>query len=98
MFQHFRIPGVMIKKKKFFDIKKTNGNTGIFPEYILDNKNSTRTKDPMFSFAVFGKNKQYFTKIGKNTFGENSVYEKLHKKNAKLKLYIFNIIFSSINL
>ena len=78
------------KKKKFFDIKKTNGNTGIFPEYILDNKNSTRTKDPMFSFAVFGKNKQYFTKIGKNTFGENSVYEKLHKKNAKLVSFGLN--------
>ena len=78
------------KKKKIFDIKKTNGNTGIFPEYILDNKNSTRTKDPMFSFAVFGKNKQYFTKIGKNTFGENSVYEKLHKKNAKLVSFGLN--------
>tara|TARA_B100000787_G_scaffold169737_1_gene162031 strand:+ start:601 stop:1386 length:786 start_codon:yes stop_codon:yes gene_type:complete len=78
------------KKQKVFDIKKTNSSTGIFPAYLLDKNNSSRTKDPMFSFAIFGKDKGYFSKIGKNTFGEKSVYEKLYKKKAKLVSFGLN--------
>ena len=44
----------------------------------------------MFSFAIFGKDRRYFSKIGKNTFGEKSLYEKLYKKKAKLVSFGLN--------
>jgi aminoglycoside 3-N-acetyltransferase len=78
------------QKQKIFDVKKTISKTGIFSEYLLTKKKSIRTKDPMFSFAIYGKNKKFFSKVGQNTFGEKSLYEKLYKKNAKLVSFGLN--------
>ena len=72
------------KKKKIFDIKKTQALTGSFPEYIRKRKDSFRTLDPMFSFVAIGKNKMKFYDTENDSFGKNSVFAKLFKSNAKL--------------
>ena len=74
------------KKKKVFNIKKTIPNLGIIPKTILPLKNVNRTNDPMFSFAVLGskKKREYFCKTSNNSFGKNSVYEKVLINKGKL--------------
>lgn len=70
--------------KKVFDVKKTRGKVGIFPEYLRKFQDVARTKDPMFSYLIWGKRKEYFADIGNSSFGKDSVFEKIHKENAKL--------------
>lgn len=72
------------KKKKIFDIKKSLPKVGILPSYLISLPNVSRTMDPMFSFAILGKNRKYFSDISNNSFGKNSVYEKILKKKGKL--------------
>lgn len=70
--------------KKVFDVLNTNGKVGIFPEYFRKRGDVVRTKDPMFSFLIWGKRREEFVAIGNSSFGINSVFEKVHKENAKL--------------
>lgn len=71
-------------KKKIFDIKNTPSKTGLFSEYLRKHKNVCRTNDPMFSFVIYGKNKNYLKKIKNNSFGENSLFSKINNENTKL--------------
>ncbi len=72
------------KKIKIFDINKTKPTVGILPGYLMSLPNTTRTIDPMFSFVVIGNKKKYFTKNSNNSFGKNSVFEKILKEKGKL--------------
>ena len=65
-------------KKKIFDIKKTLPKTGIFPIFLISKTNVQRTKDPMFSFLILGKDRNKLKKIGRNSFGYNSLFEKIN--------------------
>lgn len=76
-------------KNKIFDINKSKASTGIFPEYVRLNKNIRRTKDPMFSFIVFGKEKKKLSEISNNSFSHKSIFDKVDKK--KLKLISFGL-------
>ncbi|MDC1174980.1 AAC(3) family N-acetyltransferase [Bacteriovoracaceae bacterium] len=69
---------------KVFDIKNTKGKVGVFPEYFRKRDDVIRTKDPMFSYLIWGKRKKYFADVGNNSFGVDSIFEKVHKDNAKL--------------
>ena len=72
------------QKEKIFDIKNTKSKTGIFPEFFRKIKGVRRTLDPMFSFLVYGQNRNFFIDIGNDSFGKKSLFEKIHKKGAKL--------------
>lgn len=45
-----------------------------------------RNNDPIFSFAIKGKNEKDFLKEHTNCFGKNSVYDMLSKTNGKIIL------------
>lgn len=71
--------------QKRFDVRNTPGKVGAFPEYFRKRDDVNRSNDPMFSFGVWGRNKEEFSRNEKrSTFGSGSLYEKLHKLNAKL--------------
>lgn len=72
------------KKNKIFDTKESPCLTGAFPNFFKNLKNVKRTLDPNFSCLIYGKDKNKLASIGDNSFGKNSIYEKLHNKNAKL--------------
>tara|TARA_Y100000590_G_scaffold11478_1_gene14072 strand:- start:214 stop:1014 length:801 start_codon:yes stop_codon:yes gene_type:complete len=72
------------QRNKLFDVKNTSSKTGIFPEYFRKAQGVHRTLDPMFSFLIYGKNSSFFTDIGNDSFGKNSLFEKIHNKKAKL--------------
>jgi len=71
--------------KKYFDVLNTPSKVGIFPEFLRKRTDVIRTLDPMFSFAIWGKDKKDLSKNPNRTsFGKDSLYEKIHKSNAKL--------------
>ncbi len=71
------------EKKKIFDLSNSKSKTGILSEFLMKKKNVYRSLDPMFSCLIIG-NKKKFLEVKNNTFGPNSIFEKLHKNNAKL--------------
>ncbi len=72
------------KKNKKFDIYTTKSTSGVFSEYIRNRKIFIRTNDPMFSCLIFGNKKKFKFLNSNNSFGKDSVYSYLHKKNAFL--------------
>lgn len=71
---------------EIYDILNSKSKVGILTEHFRNFESTRRTKDGIFSFAIYGKNKDYFLDIGNNCFGENSVFDKLKKTNAKIVL------------
>jgi aminoglycoside 3-N-acetyltransferase len=72
------------KKIKNFDPVNSPCLTGTFPNFFKNQANVKRTLDPNFSCLIYGKDKKQLISIGNNSFGKNSIFEKLHYKNAKL--------------
>jgi aminoglycoside 3-N-acetyltransferase len=71
-------------KNKVFNIKKTRSKVGIFPEFFRKLDNVDRTNDPMFSYLIQGPKSSYYSDISNNSFGVDSLFDKLLKDNAKL--------------
>jgi len=75
----------MDSPKKFYDVNYTPSKVGIFPEYFRKRNDVTRTLDPMFSYCIFGKDKENLLKNNsKTSFGKGSLFEKIHNMPAKL--------------
>lgn len=72
-------------KGKTYSHKTTPSQVGMFSNYVLFNKNSIRSLHPIYSFAGIGPAaKDIFSNISKSSYGKNSVFHKLHQKNAKI--------------
>jgi len=71
-------------KKEIFDPKTTSSTIGVLTEYFRKLKRVKRSIDPIFSVAALGPDKNYFTDVGTNCFGEKSIFEKLYDKNVKI--------------
>jgi len=71
-------------RKDYFDPKKTLTESGSFSNFILKKKNSFRSLHPLASMVAIGKKAKYICKKnGKNSYGENSPYQKLFNLNTK---------------
>lgn len=71
-------------KQENFDPKTTPSTVGILSEYFRKMSGVKRSADPIFSVAADGADAAYFTEVGTNCFGENSIFEKLYKRKATL--------------
>ena len=70
---------------KVFDVDKTPSKMGLFAEWVREHPKSIRSNDPFYSFAANGALASYFcNNIPHNSFEKNSVFDKLHAKNAKV--------------
>lgn len=66
-----------------FNYKKTVGKTGFLGNAALKRHDFKRTKHPIYSFAVWGKDKNYLTSIDNiYAFGKNTVFQYLIDNNA----------------
>jgi aminoglycoside 3-N-acetyltransferase len=75
-------------KGEIYDINNSPSTAGILTEFFRKQKGVIRTINPDLSFAVWGKNKQYFTgHLGKSSFGKDSVFDRLNKKGGKIILF-----------
>lgn len=69
---------------KAFDIRKTVSKTGALGNAALKHPLFKRSKHPIYSFCIWGKDQEYLTSIDpKDAFGEDSIFAYLHKKKAK---------------
>lgn len=76
-------------KGKSFDIKNTKGATGALSNWILKNRNDfVRTKHPMYSFMVWGKDADILAKMENiDAFGQFSPFGYIHKNDAKIVFF-----------
>jgi aminoglycoside 3-N-acetyltransferase len=73
-----------IKNKKY-NVAKSPSEVGMFSEELRKQKSVTRTKNPIFSIGIFGKNKNLFLKSSiSNCFGKDSAFGILKKLNGKI--------------
>lgn len=72
---------------KPFDVKKTPSKMGVISELVRTNSNSKRTLDPVFSFAILGKYRDYLVNLeNDHSFGPNSIFAKLRELDAKIMI------------
>jgi len=82
-------------KKKDFDPEETPSTVGILTEAFRKLPGVARSLDPIFSVAVSGPDKEFFTQVGCNCFGPQCIFEKLYERKGKLLLLgeTFDITF-----
>ena len=74
-------------KNKKFDINNSASKMGFFAEKLRKLPNAIRTIEPMFSVSIAGNIKKIFPnkiEVSKQCFGKNSIWDIMHKNNAKI--------------
>lgn len=67
-----------------FDYQKTACKTGALSKAALKRTDFKRTKHPLYSFAVWGKDQELLCEMeNESSFGADSPFAYLHKKGAK---------------
>lgn len=72
---------------KIYDKLLSKGKMGALNEFFREQPNVVRTDDPIFSFAIGGKDKELYLKESKSCFDSDSVYATLLANKAKLILF-----------
>lgn len=71
-------------KGETFDIRKTVSRTGALGNAALKRTDFKRSKHPLYSFMVWGKDRELLTEMDpKDAFGADSVFGYLHRNKAK---------------
>ena len=71
-------------KGKTFDYKNSPSKTGVIGDTALKRKDFRRTKHPIYSFAVWGKDIDYLCSLDDvESFGPNSPFAYLEKNHGK---------------
>lgn len=66
-----------------FDYKKSPSQVGILGDYALKDTDFKRTKHPIYSFAIYGKDQEILTSLDyKDAFGDESVFSYMYHGNA----------------
>ena len=67
-----------------YDYNKSPSQTGVLTQTALSRKDFKRTKHPIYSFAVWGRDKNFLTSMDyKSSFGQDSIFAWFYKHNAK---------------
>jgi aminoglycoside 3-N-acetyltransferase len=61
-------------QKKIFNIHKSKSDLGYFENFFLNQKNIIRSEHPIYSIAIWGKNKKIVKPCGGFSFGANSPF------------------------
>lgn len=71
-----------IKEKKF-NVNKSKSDLGYFENFFLRQKNVVRSIHPIYSVAIWGKNKKMINPCGVFSFGANSPFSNFLKYEVK---------------
>jgi len=71
-------------ENKVFESVRTKSRVGVLTEYFRTLPDVVRTIHPIFSFAIWGENKESYLSISKDSFDSDSVFGKLHKNQGKI--------------
>lgn len=70
-------------KGEVFDPENTKSEVGLFSEFFRSSYGVERTTHPIFSFSVWGKNKERFLHLDDTTcFGEGSLFDQFYKADG----------------
>jgi len=71
-------------KGETYDIRKTVSRTGALGNAALKRTDFKRTRHPLYSFMVWGKDRELLVDMdAKDAFGKDSVFGYLHRNHAK---------------
>lgn len=71
-------------KGETFDVKKTVSKTGALGNAALKRADFKRSKHPIYSFVIWGKDQEQLTQMDpKDAFGPGTIFEYMHQNNAK---------------
>ncbi|MEY8392200.1 AAC(3) family N-acetyltransferase [Lachnospiraceae bacterium 45-W7] len=71
-------------KGEVFDVQNTKSDVGCLTEHFRKLPGVIRTAEPIFSFALSGKNAERYLAIGESCFSRDSMYGKLLDDDAKI--------------
>lgn len=74
-------------ENKPYDKANSKSKVGILTEYFRKQPGVSRTIHADHSVAIWGKQKDELLNIGKDTFGNESIFGKLHKLNGKIVFF-----------
>lgn len=75
----------LLKNGDTFDRQRSKPTTGALSNRVFKRKDFVRTKDPLHSVFVWGKNASEIIALkDKSTFGKNSIFGYLDRSNAKM--------------
>ena len=79
-------------KGKAYIHEKTRSQVGMFTNYILFDHSSVRSFHPIYSFAAIGNFKfDILNDVPASSFGNDSVFYRLHQASAKIVLFNFEL-------
>jgi aminoglycoside 3-N-acetyltransferase len=67
-----------------FDVSASKSMVGMLTEYFRTQQGVCRTCHPLFSVAVWGCRQSELLQIDKDSFGQNSIFGKIHKLAGKI--------------
>jgi aminoglycoside 3-N-acetyltransferase len=70
-------------------VQTSRSRMGALNEYIRKLPDAVRSVDPLMSAVVVGKDIGLVQNLGKNSIGENSTFDKLHRHGAGVKFLFF---------
>ncbi len=68
---------------KVFDVRSKT-HLGLLPNWLLEQPETSRTLDPMYSCLVWSKKEEKYSEYCNDSFGECSIFKKMHDNNVKL--------------
>jgi len=74
-------------KGEVFNTVNTKSTVGALTEYFRTGLDVSRTSHPIFSMAIWGKQRDALLKIGKDSFGRDSIFGHLHQMHAKIVFF-----------
>ena len=74
-------------KGKVYDVARSKSMVGALTEYFRKCPDVVRTGHPIFSAAIWGKHRDELASVGKDSFGEDTIFAKVHALGGKLVLY-----------
>lgn len=79
-------------KGKAYRHARTRSQVGMFSQHVLSDQRSVRSLHPIYSFAAIGPQaEKLMADVSHSSFGEDSVFQRLHDRNAKM--LFFNVPF-----
>ncbi|OGZ65300.1 MAG: hypothetical protein A2822_04540 [Candidatus Staskawiczbacteria bacterium RIFCSPHIGHO2_01_FULL_41_41] len=70
-----------------YDPEFSPSTVGVLSEHFRNFEKPGRTIHPIFSAAIFGKDKKKFKNVEADCFGKDSIFGKLHKEKAKILFF-----------
>jgi len=71
-------------KGQEYDVNESRSTVGALTEFFRKTEGVVRTIHPLFSVAIWGGNKEFLKNVSHDSFGIDSIFDKIKKINSKM--------------